>query len=181
VYEHEFLKNSGRDYVITTNEANVILKKSQELAKSYSTPAMDRHDNLSPDTKSTKILPGSLIESMFLPLDFGGKNAHIKIEVYGSQRHSNWADPIIQEKAFYLVITTKTEYQGTIQWSIYLKGNDLALQVYSNQAKMSDQVQQVVQTAEIALRQQGYRILYPTVFLKYPFQVPKKFIVELRG
>lgn len=113
-----------------------------------------------------------------IPLGFGGKRSAARLQVFVEKKKPG-------EKgapAVYLVFWVRTEKQGEFQWSVYLKGRQVALQIFApspdeKQGKLKD----LVGGVEKNLESRGFKLLAPTVFLRRPFRVPEGFRLNLRG
>lgn len=118
--------------------------------------------------------------SAFLPLGFGGKGASARLEIFVEERSKSTSPK--SEPASYFVFTVKTEKQGEIQWSIYLKGKGVALHVYANpKGGSKDLLRKLTQEIEKSLEVKGYILIAPTVFLSRPFKIPEGFRLNLKG
>ena len=113
-----------------------------------------------------------------IPLGFGGKHSTARLQVFVEKKRPG-------EKgapAVYLVFWIRTEKQGELQWSIYLRGRQVALQVFApGGVKAKDGFKELVGGVEKNLEGRGFKLLAPTVFLGKPFRVPEGFRLNLRG
>jgi hypothetical protein len=117
----------------------------------------------------------------FLPLGFGGRDAAAALEVYVEKKEKS-RKPGRGDRAVYFVLTVNTEKQGRIQWSLYLKGRQVALQVFAErEAASPENLRAMVEDLEKALLSRGFVLLSSTVVLKRPFRVPEGFRLNLKA
>jgi len=134
---------------------------------------------------STEVFSSFVSESGFqwsalIPLAFGGKNAATRLEVFVEElKKGAWekATP-----ATYFVMTVQTEKLGEIQWSIYIKGHQVAIQVYAKMKEgKSGELGKLIVEIEETLQKKGFKLIAPAVVLNRPFKIPAGFRVNLRG
>jgi len=118
--------------------------------------------------------------SAFIPLGFGGKNASAKLMVYVekiAEMGQTEAEP-----AVYLILECVTELQTPTQWSIYLKGRSIAIQVYPGEGAGAEAaIGFLVHEVEENLKKKGFLTTGPTVILKKKFKVPRGFHLNVKG
>jgi hypothetical protein len=118
--------------------------------------------------------------SAFIPLGFGGKNASAKLSVYVEKIAE--MGPKEAKPAVYLILECMTDLQTPTQWSIYLKGQSIAIQVYSGEgADAEDAIWPLVREVEENLKKKGFLKTGPTVILKKKFKVPRGFHLNVKG
>ena len=123
--------------------------------------------------------PGLQLEAFF-PLGFGGKKAKAFLKVYIEKKNEEFWDQ--RPLAVYFVFNIETDKQGKLQWSIYLKERQIAIQVFSDfDSAEKDELKSVVTNVEKNLRSRGFRLLAPTVYLKSLFRVPEGFRLNIKG
>jgi hypothetical protein len=141
-------------------------------------------------TKGTETLLGadqpknmdenSLHWSALIPLGFGGKDAKASLEVFVERRAGGAWDKIVP--AVYFVFVVHTKELGEIQWSIHMKGRHVALQVFAPLVDNSQKaLRDLVLEVEKSLKNRGFVISGPTVYLNRPFKVPVGFRLNVRG
>ena len=115
-----------------------------------------------------------------LPLAFGGTHAQAKLQIFiERKKEGNW---IKTAPATYFVFWINTEKQGLLQWSLYLKGRQVALQVYSeNKISERSDLKLLASSIEKNLLNRGFSLMGPTVILSRAFRVPEGFQLGLRG
>jgi hypothetical protein len=110
----------------------------------------------------------------------GNKTPEAKIELYverGKEGFLSKRDAIV-----YLVFEVKTSTYGQIQWSVYLKGNQILVQVYAEKDGIGEKnINQMIRDFEVSLKKKGFSLLAPTVILKKPFKVPVGFRLNIQG
>jgi hypothetical protein len=117
--------------------------------------------------------------SAFIPLAFGGQGSLARIEAFFEKRKG------AREKetpVAFFIFTVSTEKLGEIQWSVYLRGRQVTLQVYMavlNELKGG--YQDMVREVEENLKRHGFVFAAPTVFLNKPFKIPQGFGLNVRG
>jgi hypothetical protein len=115
----------------------------------------------------------------FLPLGFGGKRAGALLKVYVESKNGEFGGE--KSPAVYFVFTINTNKQGELQWSIYLKGRQVAVQVFSDMGGREDELKELVDSVEDNLRKRGFHFLAQTIRLKSPFRVPEGFRLNVKG
>ena len=114
----------------------------------------------------------------FIPLGFGGKGAAARLRVFVERKKDG---PLSKNSpAVYFVFTVETEKQGEIQWSIYLKGRQVAIQVFSGLRSEGD-LKDLIGVVERNLKSKGFVLSGPTVVLARPFKVPEGFHLNVKG
>jgi hypothetical protein len=132
------------------------------------------------NNKVSLLSDNGVLWSIMMPLAFGGKGALACLEAFVEKRTRNLKDKT--KTATYFVFTHRTEKQGEIQWSIYLRGMQIALQVYSKDVdELAGGLKEMVRDVEESLRQCGYILMAPAVFLRKPFIPPPGFRINVRG
>jgi hypothetical protein len=118
--------------------------------------------------------------SAFIPLKLRNKTSEAKLELYiekGKDGFLSKNNPIV-----YLVFSVKTESYGQVQWSLYLKGKQILIQIYTEKdGAGKNDIHQMIQDFEGSLRKKGFSLLTPTVILKKPFKLPSGFQLNIRG
>ena len=115
-----------------------------------------------------------------IPLKLGGKTEVAKIELYVEKEKTGFLAK--KDSIVYLVFSIKTETYGEIQWSVYLKGNQILVQVYAEKNGTGKKnLDQMILDFEVSLKKKGFSLLAPTVILKKPFKVPTGFQLNVRG
>jgi hypothetical protein len=123
--------------------------------------------------------PGVPWEAL-IPLGFGGKNAKAELKVYVERV----GDKTSQETkpAVYLILECVTELQGKSQWSIYLRGNSVQVQVYPGDGvDAGERFLSLVREVEESLKKKGFRPAGSTVILKKRFSLPRGFHLNIKG
>lgn len=113
-----------------------------------------------------------------LPLGFGGRKASARLQVFVQEKSKTPWDKA--PRAVYFVVWTQTEKLGEVQWSIYLKGRQVSLQIYAAEGDKGT-LEELVLSVETNLRRLGFGITGPTVFLRRPFKAPDGFRLNVRG
>lgn len=114
-----------------------------------------------------------------IPLGFGGRKANARLEVYVEKKRESVGKVLC---AVYLIFTVQTEKQGSLQWSIYLKGHQVALQVYASMAeKIKQELKNLIREVELGLKKKGFITVVPTNILDRPFVVPAGFRLSVKG
>ena len=117
---------------------------------------------------------------VMIPLAFGGDKASARLEVF-VERQKEGAGPKM-DLAAYFVFTVQTEEGGEVQWSIHLKGRQVALQVYAPiKEDKKEYLTKLVREVETSLRKRGFVLAAPAVLLSRPFKVPAGFRLNVRG
>ena len=118
--------------------------------------------------------------NIFMPLGFGGKAAEAKLEVFVEKQSKKSLEK--KSPAVYLIFTVKTEKQGEIQWSVYLKQRQVSLQVYAGMRNnFDDGLKFLIQMIEKSIKLRGFVLMTPTLVLKRPFKVPAGFRLNVSG
>lgn len=115
-----------------------------------------------------------------LPLDFGGRKSSAQLRIFVEEKMGGfWAKG---HRAVYFVVSTKTEKLGELQWSIYLKGRQVSLQVFADNDFFDLSALKILTNGvERSLRSKGFALAAPTVYLERPFKVPEGFRLNVRG
>ncbi len=124
----------------------------------------------------------AMVWTALLPFDFapgpGGGVAKLEVFVEKVKRHS------LEKagRASYLVFTTDFENGDTLQWSVYLKGKNISLQIYSSEktAQRHD-MDKLSGELEKRLKKLGFVLTAPTVRLVKPFKIPQGFRLNVRA
>ena len=118
--------------------------------------------------------------SALLPLAFGGKGANARLQVFIERQSRSALDKFIP--AIYFVFTVKTIELGEIQWSIHMKGRQVSIQVFAPGAqKLPEKLRMLTLEVEKGLRNRGFVLSTPTVYLNQRFKVPPGFRLNVRG
>lgn len=113
-----------------------------------------------------------------LPLAFGGKDAIADLTVFVERTPQGvGAEP----QGITFVFTVLTEFQGEVQWCVYLKGKGFSLQVHKDGGKDRESVSARIREIEKNLQGKGYFLLSPSVVLKERFRMPGGSHLNLRG
>ena len=136
---------------------------------------------LKPGIESQKVAqePGVPWEAL-IPLGFGGKDALAELKVYVErigEKASRGTKPGV-----YLVLECMTELQGKCQWSIYLRGNSVQIQVYPGDGvELGERFLSMVREVEESLKKKGFGLAGSTVILKKRFSLPRGFHLNIKG
>jgi hypothetical protein len=115
-----------------------------------------------------------------IPVKLGGKTEIAKIELYVEKEKAGFLPK--KDTIVYLVFSIKTDTYGEIQWSVYLKGNQILVQVHAEKdGAGKNNLDQMIRDFELSLKKKGFSLLAPTVILKKPFKVPAGFQLNVRG
>lgn len=175
----------GRFVVILENGERVTADGSPALKINYPVRVLPASDALSASKGGKELLPPSLEEigtlwTAFLPLDFGGRGASVKLQAFVEVKMRNGLGK--SPRAVYFVIWTRTEKLGELQWSIYLKGRQVSLQVFAEGGdREKGGVSNLAAGVEKGLKRLGFVLAAPTVYLSRPFRVPEGFRLNVRG
>ena len=162
---------SGPEILKVGDQVQVLTNQASSVVK-----AGETNNTVNPSLFSEN----GVLWSIMMPLAFGGKGALARLEAFVEKRSKNLKDKT--EQASYFVFTLSTEKQGEIQWSIYLKGKQIALHVYVKSLnELKGGLKEMVREVETSLRRQGYVLMAPTVFLNRPFKAPPGFRLNVRG
>ncbi len=135
-------------------------------------------DNL--ESQEVKFKEPGLQLHAFLPLGFGGKDASASLRVYVEKKKDEFLKNFLP--AIYFVFNIHTEKLGELQWSIYMKGRQVAIQVFSDIVHIENDVfKKIVNNVEKNLRDAGFHLMTPTVFLKNAFRIPEGFRLNVKG
>jgi hypothetical protein len=117
-----------------------------------------------------------------LPFDFapGSGGGVVKLEVFVEKVKKHSLEKA--SRASYLVFTTDFENGDTLQWSVYLKGKNLSMQIYSSEktAQRHD-MDKLSGEIEKRLKKMGFVLTAPTVRLLKPFKIPRGFSLNVRA
>jgi hypothetical protein len=118
--------------------------------------------------------------SVLFPFKMGNKTPEAKIELYVEREKEGVLSK--RDTIVYLVFAVKTSTYGQIQWSVYLKGTQILVQVYAeNNGSGEKNINQMIRDFEGSLKKKGFSLLAPTVILKKPFKVPFGFRLNIQG
>jgi hypothetical protein len=132
------------------------------------------------EQKADSLTKRGLHWSASFPLGFGGKNAMARLKVFVEEKTGEFWNK--NSPAVYFVFTVMTENQGELQWSIYLKGRQVAIQVFSPMKGVEkDDLKELILAVEKNLRNKGFVLSASTVLLAKPFKIPEGFRLNVRG
>jgi hypothetical protein len=118
--------------------------------------------------------------SAFLPLGFGGKGATARLEVFIERQSGNGLNKFIP--AIYFVFVVQTKELGETQWSIHMKGRQVSIQVFaSGVQKQREKLKLLALDVEKGLKNKGFVLSAPTVYLNRRFTVPSGFRLNVSG
>ena len=118
--------------------------------------------------------------SALLPLAFGGKGANARLQVIIERQSTSALDKFIP--AIYFVFLVQTKELGEIQWSIHMKGHQVSIQVFAPGAqKLPEKLRLLTLEVEKGLKNRGFVLYSPTVYLNHRFKVPSGFRLNVRG
>ncbi len=124
---------------------------------------------------------GGRVWTALLPFDFapGSGAGVVKLEVFVEKVKKHSLEKT--SRASYLVFTTDFENGDTLQWSVYIKGKNLSLQIYSGEktAQRHD-MDKLSGEIEKRLKKLGFILTAPTVRLLKPFKAPQGFGLNVR-
>ncbi|MGH7740230.1 MAG: hypothetical protein ACREL1_08810 [bacterium] len=124
------------------------------------------------------------VEGTFLtaliPLGFGAKGSSVQLEIFTEKVNK---DPGAEKsRASYLVLTSDFGDGDRLQWSLYLKGKSLSLQVYADEGTAQrHNLEWLLPEVEKKLKKLGFVLSAPTVRLAKPFKLPKGFRLNVRA
>jgi hypothetical protein len=174
----------GKYVVVMQDGQKITAQGSRSLRVGHQVQVLRRVDLLSKTKDGLKSNASSLKEpglhwKAFVPLGFGGKKAGALLKVYVEKNdEAFWGK---RSPAIYFVFTVRTDKQGELQWSIYLKGHQLAVQVFSGTDEKRDDLKLLMDSVENNLKGLGFQLLTPTIYLKSPFRVPEGFRLNIKG
>ncbi|HJT24306.1 MAG TPA: hypothetical protein VJ873_06995, partial [bacterium] len=115
-----------------------------------------------------------------LPLGFGGKKASARLKLFVEEKPEGiWGKG---NRAVYFIVWTLTEKLGELQWSIYLKGRQVSLQVFAEKGFFDlDGLKELTGGVERSLKNKGFTLASPTTYLERPFKVPDGFRLNVKG
>ena len=180
----EKIVEPGKYIVVTQDGQRVAAEGSRGLGIGSKVQVLRRVDllNASKDdlrSKAPLLKDKGLQWKAFLPLGFGGKRAGAFLKVYVESKNGEFGGE--KSPAVYFVFTINTNKQGELQWSIYLKGRQVAVQVFSDMGGREDELKALVDSVEGNLRERGFHLLARTIRLKSPFRVPEGFRLNVKG
>jgi len=180
----EKIVEPGKYLVIMQDGQRVTAEGSKNLGVGNKVQVLRRIDVLSKGKGDLKIDSPLLKEEglqweAFVPLGFGGKKAGAFLRVYVEKKNGELRGG--KTPAIYFVFTIKTYKQGELQWSIYLNGRQVAIQIFSEVSGREDELKELVKNVEKNLRDRGFHFLASTVRLKSPFRVPEGFRLNVKG
>ena len=115
-----------------------------------------------------------------IPLAFGGRRAEAHLEVFVERRVKGLLEKGIL--AVYFVFTVQTEAQGEIQWSIYIRGKQVTLQVHAPRGESEREgLKNLILEIEKSLKKRGFLVSGPTIILNRPFKAPEGFRLNVKG
>ena len=118
--------------------------------------------------------------TVLMPFDFGWGESTAKLEIF-VEKNKKSASPQAGRASF-LVFTTDFADGDRVQWSLYLKGKNVSLQVYSgDQTVRRHDIVGMSAEIEKKLRKMGFILAAPTIRLARPFKVPKGFGLNVRA
>ncbi len=181
----EKIVGSGR-YVVTLADGNqVVAQGSRGLKPGNRVQVLSRIETLTKKKEISEIQksldkdPGLQVEAFF-PLGFGGKKAKAFLKIYIEEKNEELLEK--RSPAVYFIFNVETEKQGKLQWSVYLRERQIAIQVFSDLGDaMADVLKALVTNVEKNLRSRGYWLSSPTVYLKSFFRVPEGFRLNIKG
>ena len=106
------------------------------------------------------------------------KGASAQLEVFVEKESKGFGG---KKASAYFVFTVKTETQGEIQWSIYLAGKQVALQVYAPNKTRQENLKLMVLEIEKSLKKKGFLLAGATIYLNSPFRIPEGYRLNVRG
>lgn len=128
---------------------------------------------------TSSVLDSGVQWSGLIPLGFGGRGSMARLEVFVERQSKGL---LKKNSPVYFIFSIKTERQGDIQWSIYLKGRQVTLQIY---APLVDHPKEnlgfLVEEVEKGLKNQGFVLGGKTTFLNRLFKTPAGFRLNVRG
>ena|ERR1700677_3252418 len=172
-----YLVTLGDGTKLTAIGSESINKGSKVRVSSLSTFVFrqkDLEDNLKISVKNGDRL------SVLIPFKLGNKTSEVKVELYVERGKAGFFSK--KDSTVYLVFFVKTQAYGQIQWSVYLKGNQVLVQIYAEKnGEGKKTINQMIRDFEVSLKKKGFSLLAPTVILKKPFKVPTGFQLNIRG
>jgi hypothetical protein len=118
--------------------------------------------------------------SALIPLAFGGKKALARLQIFVERKTG--ATRFKNTPAVYFVFFVRTENQGDLQWSVYLKERQISLQVFAEgKGDEKEELKSLIGKVEKSLKNRGFILLAPTVLLTHPFRIPEGFQMNVRG
>jgi hypothetical protein len=118
--------------------------------------------------------------SALIPLKLGNRTSEAKLELYVEREKAGFLPK--KDAIVYLAFSVKTETYGQIQWVVYLKVNQVLIQVYAEKGGVGKKdISLMIKDFEGSLKKKGFSLLAPTVILKKPFKVPTGFQLNVRG
>jgi hypothetical protein len=122
---------------------------------------------------------GTNVWTALIPFDFGTGEGSAKLEVFTEKTKKHSLEKAA--RASYLVFTTDFENGDTLQWSVYIKGKHLALQIYSTEKTAErHNIDKLSREIEKRLKKLGFALTLPTTRLVKPFKVPQGFNLNVR-
>lgn len=115
-----------------------------------------------------------------LPLGFGGAKSSVRLKIFVEEKTEGPRDK--GPRAVYFIIWTQTEKLGELQWSIYLRGRQLFLQVFLEKDTFDAvELKNLIGGVERNLKNKGFILAAPTAYLDHPFRVPEGFRLNVKG
>jgi len=118
--------------------------------------------------------------SVLVPFVISNKTSEAKIDFYVEREKRGGLSK--KDAIVYLVFTIETLTYGQVQWSVYLKGNQILVQVYAEKdGSGKKNINQMIRDFEVSLKKKGFSLLATTLILKKPFKVPTNFRLNIQG
>lgn len=118
--------------------------------------------------------------SMKFPFQLESGTSEVKLELYVEGDKSNLFDK--KDPAVHLVFSIKTASLGQVQWSVYLRRNQVLAKVYFEKGDQdSQEIGRVIKEFEGSLKKKGFSLLAPTVILKRPFKASARLQLNIQG
>ncbi len=118
--------------------------------------------------------------SVLVPFMVSNKTAEAKIDLYVEREKKGVL--FKKDVIVYLVFTIETLTYGKVQWSIYLKGSQILVQVYAEKdGSGKKNINQMIRDFEVSLKKKGFSLLATTLILKKPFKAPTNFRLNIQG
>ncbi len=118
--------------------------------------------------------------SAIIPLAFGGKHGLAKLNIFVEKNEQGLFKK--SKPAIYFVFTIKTENQGDSQWCVHLLGKQITLQAYFDSFGKNKGDQKILATEiETSLKNAGFNLNGPTLFLSKPLNISSDYRLNVRG
>lgn len=93
--------------------------------------------------------------SAVIPFKLGNKTPEAKIELYVEREKPGFLSK--KDSIVYLVFIVKTETYGHIQWSVYLKGSQILVQIYAEKDGVEKKsIKQMIRDFEISIKKEVF-------------------------